>query len=161
MNLISLILYPFFANLKKSPYNFDLIFCFPDLSVSSPLPSLSHSHSLSFSSFFIVAVFLPLSSQGLWEPMESPWPRMQAGRHGNTGMWAAWADKREEPSQQEVVGMKRESKRQRKKRVQGWSWEHDGIRANKLVSRGVDRITLLKTQQGHRSKRTERERMWH
>lgn len=53
--------------------------------------------------------------------------------------------------------LKRESKRRRKKRVQGWSQEHDGIRVNKLVSRGMVRKTLLKTQQGHRSKRTERE----
>lgn len=53
--------------------------------------------------------------------------------------------------------MKRESKRRGKKGVQGWSQEHDGIRVNKLVSRGVDRTTLLETQHGNRAKRTERE----
>lgn len=53
--------------------------------------------------------------------------------------------------------MKRESKRRGKKRVQGWSQEHDVIRVNKLVSRGMDRKTLFKTQQGLGSKRTERE----
>lgn len=107
---------------------------------------------------FIVALFRRLSSQGLWEPMELPWPRMQAGRHSNSGMWAAWADKNGEPIQQEVGerGLKRESKRWEEKRVQSWSQEHDGMRVNKLVSRGRTERHYWKHIKGISSKRTER-----
>lgn len=42
------------------------------------------------------------SCRGLWEPMESPWPGMQAGSHGNAGMWGVWGDKSCEPSQGEA-----------------------------------------------------------
>lgn len=47
--------------------------------------------------------FASLSSEGLCEPMELPWLWMQAGIHGNTGMWGAWADKSREPRQRQTA----------------------------------------------------------
>lgn len=90
-----------------------LLYFLPVLPFVIPLlsPTLSSPLSLSFPNPSVpllspclwesVAHPKSASCRGLWEPMESPWPGMQAGSHGSAGMWGVWGDKSCEPSQGE------------------------------------------------------------
>lgn len=66
---------------------------------ASPLPLCSSPLSCLRES---VAHPKSASCRGLWEPVESPWPGVQAGSHSNAGMWGVWGDKSCEPSQGET-----------------------------------------------------------
>lgn len=83
-----------------------LSFCYPSVSPFHCFQeSLAHPKSA--------------SSRGLWEPMESPWPGMQAGSHSNAGMWGVWGDKSRQPSQ-------REEKRDAALGREGWGRLEEG-----------------------------------
>ncbi|KAK3538255.1 hypothetical protein QTP70_033068 [Hemibagrus guttatus] len=74
----------------------------------------------------------------------NPWNRRDRGcRQGATATLECGPPEqiRVESPTSRRWGVKRESKRWEIKRVHCWSQEHDGIRVNKLVNRGMDRKT--------------------
>ena len=96
---------PFVIPLLSSTLSSPLSLSFPNPSVPLLSPCLWES----------VAHPKSASCRGLWEPMESPWPGMQAGSHGSAGMWGVWGDKSCEPSQGEGRDAAREERA-------GWGW---------------------------------------
>lgn len=146
-------------SLKIITHNFALISGF----LTCLLLCLPLCHSLSSHQFSLLLCF----SFSHLRDCGNPWNRRDRGcRQGATATLECGPPEQirvESPSSRRGWwwwgGLKRESKRWEIKRVHCWSQEHDGIRVNKLVNRGVDRKTLLKTQQGHSSIITES--MWH